>query len=352
MASEEVLLSVIVPVYNSGDYLRVCLESLVAQDCKGVEYICVDDGSTDGSGEKLDAMAAADKRFRVIHRENGGYGKAMNAGLAVAKGKYIGIVEPDDWVEPCMFSTLWALAEKSGADVVKADYCGESAKYSRPGHKYGRLEEGRVYSPEEVAEVLVGSVAIWAGIYKRDMIEQHGIRFSETPRASYQDLGFGMRTWALAESIVITPQSLYHYREDNPNSSVRRKEEGAWAVLKEVELQQDLFDLLANNKLRRSLLIRRVFHSFRADYRHRICETRAEYLNHCSALLQKLCPMAALERACFSKKEWADLVLWYTAPQEYAARANSQVNMLQRLFSVRKEGGRRVLRVLGLRINL
>jgi len=352
VADEKVSLSVIVPVYNSGDYLQICLESLVAQDCKGVEYICVDDGSTDGSGEKLDALAATDSRFKVIHQENGGYGKAMNAGLAAAKGKYIGIVEPDDWVAEGMFSKLLALAQKSNADMVKGDYCGESVKYSRPGRKYKHLSEDCVYRPEEVAEVLEGSVAIWAGIYKRELIEQHRIRFSETPRASYQDLGFGMRTWALSGSIAITPQSLYHYREDNPNSSVRRMEEGAWAVVKEVELQQDLFEQLADSKTRRSLLIRRVFHSFRADYRHRICETGAEYLEKCSALLQRLCPLPELDKSCFSQKEWRDIVLMYESPHRYAAQANSYVNWLQRLFSVRKESGKRVLRVFGLRINL
>lgn len=352
VAEEEVSLSVIVPVYNSGDYLSVCLESLVAQDCKGIEYICVDDGSTDGSGEKLDTIAAKDARFKVIHQENGGYGKAMNAGLAMAKGRYIGIVEPDDWVAEGMFAKLLALAETHEADMAKADYCGEAETYSHPGRKYiGRSEE-RVYVPEEVQEILEGSVAIWAGIYKRELIEKHHICFSETPRASYQDLGFGMRTWALADKIALTPLSLYHYREDNPNSSVRRKEEGAWAVVREVELQQDLFESLASQQQRRSLLIRRVFHSFRADYRHRICETGEEYLNKCSGLLQKLCPLGELDKSCFKKKEWNDLVLMYESPQQYAAKAKSQVNLLQRIFSVRTETGKKVLRILGFRINL
>lgn len=346
------LVSVIVPVYNSGDYLRVCLDSLAAQDASDIEFICVNDGSTDGSPAELDARAAADPRFRVIHQVNGGYGKAMNAGLAAARGAYIGIVEPDDWVEPDMFSTLLRLIESSGADVAKADYAGETEASSRVGTKYAAYAEGAVFAPVELPEFLLWSPAIWSGLYRRDWLEAHAIRFSETPRASYQDLGFGMRTWAYAQRIVITPRALYHYREDNPNSSVRRMEEGAWAVLRELELQQDLFDSIPKeDTLRRSLLLRRAFHSFLADYRKRVADTLEDYLTAYSTLMQKLCPLAELQAACFKKREWHDIQLLYTRPLDFPAESHG-VSVLHRLFSVRREAGKKILRLLGMRFVL
>lgn len=346
-------LSVVVPVYNSGGYLRVCLDSLAAQDCEGIEFICVNDGSTDGSPDELDAQSAADSRFRVIHQPNGGYGKAMNAGMAAARGTYVGIVEPDDWVEPDMFSTLLRLAEESGADIAKADYCGEKELKSRPGRKYADIVEGSVFAPTELPQFLLGSPAIWSGIYRREWLIERGIRFSETPRASFQDLGFGMRTWALANRIVITPRSLYHYREDNPNSSVRRMEEGAWAVVREVELQQDLFDSIpAEDCVRRSLLLRRVFHSFQADYRKRISETLPDYLTSCSELMQRLCPLEELVPSCFRKREWHDVQLLYRRPLDYPYLRKGGTSTMQRIFSIRKEGGKRCLRLFGLRFIL
>jgi glycosyltransferase involved in cell wall biosynthesis len=85
-SSTGVQVSVLVPVFNTGKCLQRCLDTLSAQDCEGIEFICVDDGSTDQSGSILDRHAASDKRFRVIHQPNGGYGKAMNLGLSAARG--------------------------------------------------------------------------------------------------------------------------------------------------------------------------------------------------------------------------------------------------------------------------
>ena len=102
--------SVLVPVYNVKKYLRQCLDSLAAQTLDGIEFICIDDGSTDGCSEILDAYAEKDERFRVIHKENSGYGASMNVGLRAARGEYIGIVESDDFADAEMFAALYDVA--------------------------------------------------------------------------------------------------------------------------------------------------------------------------------------------------------------------------------------------------
>ena len=88
-------LSVLVPIYNVEKYLSVCLDSLINQTLTDIEIICIDDGSTDSSSKILKEYQQKDKRIRVITQENSGYGSAMNCGLILAEGEYIGILESD-----------------------------------------------------------------------------------------------------------------------------------------------------------------------------------------------------------------------------------------------------------------
>lgn len=103
------LISVIVPVYNVEKYLDQCIASLVGQTYENLEIILVDDGSPDGSPEICDAWAAKDSRIRVIHKENGGAGLARNVGLEAARGKLIGFIDSDDYIEPHMYAHLQSL---------------------------------------------------------------------------------------------------------------------------------------------------------------------------------------------------------------------------------------------------
>ncbi len=343
------VLSVIVPVYNSGAYLRVCMESLVAQDCgAAAEFICVNDGSTDDSPQELEAWAARDSRVRVLHRPNGGYGKAMNDGIGAARGKYIGIAEPDDWVEPHMCSTLLALAEQTQADIIKGSYAEECANSSHAVTRFRGYKEGDIYSPPDIPDFLEGAPGIWTAIYSKAMIDTAGIRFNETPGASFQDLGFFMRTWAAAKSITLTSRVLYHYRKDNPDSSIRRREEGAWALLQEIAQTRDLFDSLAeDDRVRRTILTRRVFHSLAADYKLRVNETLRKWLQACSRLLHQLCPPEMLLPEYFTREEWHDLSILYRQPDKYPRLRKMGASVLQRIFSIRTEGGQRYIRILG-----
>ncbi len=105
-SKERPLVSVIVPVYNIMDCLPRCVHSLTAQTYENLELLLVDDGSTDGTGELCERLAAEDQRIRVFHKENGGSSSARNLGLAEAKGAYVGFVDSDDSVEPDMYERL------------------------------------------------------------------------------------------------------------------------------------------------------------------------------------------------------------------------------------------------------
>lgn len=94
------LVTIIVPVYNTGAYLSPCLESLIAQTHRDLEIILVDDGSTDGSGAICDDFARRDERIKVIHQKNSGVSAARNAGLENASGTYLTFVDADDALLP------------------------------------------------------------------------------------------------------------------------------------------------------------------------------------------------------------------------------------------------------------
>ncbi len=344
-----ILVSVLVPVYNSKTSLQKCLNTLAAQDCQNIEFICVNDGSTDSSGDILEQQAAKDARFRVIHQANGGYGKAMNTGLDAAKGSYIGIVEPDDWVESDMFSRLLKLAQESQADIAKANYCIERKNLSRPNKKFDNQEEGSCHAPADLPEYMLGAPSIWTAIYLADWLKENNIRFAETPGASFQDLGFCVRTWLAARKIAITHYAPYHYWEDNPVSSSRKLEDGAWAAFKELSSLGEYFSRIPQrcSSVRNSLVMR-IFATMRADYRLRIRQTSKSFLLKYSHLLNDFFPLETLNPAAFTKNEWHDLQLVYQTPLLFPRKSKTRVNFLQRLLSCREEAGYRVIRVLGM----
>ena len=346
-------LSVLIPVYNTGNLLEPCLRTLSAQDVEGIEFVCIDDGSTDGSAAVLDAWAARDSRFRVLHLPNGGYGKAMNRALDEARGEWVGIVEPDDTIEPTMYPHLMELAARTSAPIVKGSYTIVRGVSSIPAGKFATLPPGTELPPTAVADYILGNPSIWSGIYRRSWLQEHGIRFSETPGAAYQDLGFGIRTWVAAGSICLTPAGAYHYREDNPNSSIRKMDEGAWNALREFELQEDVFATLPPAATdRRNILVRRILHTLQADYRLRVSTRIPEYLAAYSTLLNRFFPLHTLQAGAFKKREWHDLQLIYNAPQQYPNRRRGNVSWLQRIYSCRREAGHRVLRLCGFTIHL
>lgn len=225
--------SVIVPVYNVQKYLRQCLDSIVNQTLKEIEIICVDDGSTDSSGKILDEYVNKDSRIRVIHKENSGYGNSMNIGFDAARGEYIGILESDDYAESTMYDSLYRIAHEADLDVVKSSFY---FYYSIPEEKNEKHEiVSKIlakkticpisYFPEKMEMVEFYNIkpTIWSALYKNTFIKENGIRFLETPGASYQDAGFNFKVMALAEKVQLLQEAYVHYRQDSENSSINSK---------------------------------------------------------------------------------------------------------------------------------
>ena len=222
--TEKILVSLLVPVFNVEKYLSEALDSALGQTMESIEIICIDDGSTDSSGHILDTYAAREPRVIVKHRVNMGYGSAMNLGLEQARGEYIAILEPDDFLDKHMLADLYHLAEEYKLDFVKSDFAmieGEPGAYQKsPTHIYWqKAMYGKILSYQEKKELFRGYVAHWACLYRRSFLEKNHIRFNETPGASYQDTGFWFLTMALSERVYLHDGCYYHYRQDNPEAS-------------------------------------------------------------------------------------------------------------------------------------
>lgn len=214
--------SVIVPVYNVEKYLRKCLDSIIDQTLDDIEIICVDDGSSDLCPQILDEYARKEKRMRVIHKTNAGYGNAMNVGFSIAQGKYIGIVESDDYILPGMYEALFSRAQQYDLDVIKSDY------YLFWGDIHIRKPESgipydQVLGSADRKAFFECSIANWSGLYKRGFLVKHQIRHNETPGASYQDIGFWVQTMAMAKKVMWFDQAFYMYRQDNPQQSIKNR---------------------------------------------------------------------------------------------------------------------------------
>ena len=213
-------LSILVPIYNVERYLAQCLDSLVGQTLQNLEIICINDGSTDSSLAIIKKYQKQDHRIKLIDKPNTGYGDSMNQGLKKAKGKYIGILEPDDWIEPNAFEVLVNTAEEFQADVVKANYYKFSKNSASRTSENTSQNSRQVVSAETYSKLFQFAPAIWSAIYRREFLKEKGIAFLPTPGASYQDLGFAFKVWATASKVVLLQDAFVHYRTDNTDSSV------------------------------------------------------------------------------------------------------------------------------------
>lgn len=221
-------ISIVVPVYNVEKFLKQCIDSALTQTLKDIEIICVDDGSTDSSGAILDEYTANDSRVIVIHKENGGYGRAMNAGLECACGEYFCILESDDFMMPDTCETLYNAAKHFDADVVRSDYFDYRTKNGKINLVTKQMSTDysyyyRLICPNIEKEVYSFVMHNWTGIYKLSFLNDKKIRYNTTPGASYQDNGFFFQVFSQTDRLVYIPRPFYCYRIDNPGSSIHDK---------------------------------------------------------------------------------------------------------------------------------
>ena len=208
------LISIIVPAYNIQPYLSRCLESLCRQTYSNLEVIVVDDGSTDGTGNLLDAWAAQDTRIIALHQPNSGVTRARLSGLKYAAGNYIGFVDGDDIAEPDMFEMLFSDAKTYHADIA---HCGYQMVFP-DGHIDFYHGTGKILEQDHekgVIDLLEGTriePGLWNKLYHRSLIE----RLMQDPRMDdeiriNEDLLMNFLLFSYAQKSVFHDECKYHY---------------------------------------------------------------------------------------------------------------------------------------------
>ena len=201
--------SVIIPVYGVERWLPECMDSLINQTLKEIEIICVDDGSPDNCGAILDEYAKKDNRVKVIHQKNGGVQRARNAGLDVATGEYIALVDSDDYVELNTYEIAYKYAKNDNVDVLH--FGNRVFDDGNDNHENCLdLSDRPVISLKEYWENEYG-VFVWDNLFKSEIIQNDKIRFIPGIRPA-DDTCFTYSAMGRAKRVKSIPAKFYNYR--------------------------------------------------------------------------------------------------------------------------------------------
>lgn len=203
------LVSIIVPVYNVGDCVLRCLDSLKKQIYEKLEFIIVDDGSTDESAKICDEFAKREKRARVFHKKNGGLSSARNYGIKRAKGEFICLVDSDDYVREEFVNRMVEVALNSEVDIVVCGYNGEIPKAETVTGKEATI---KLLTQQNNIEIIACNK-----MYRRELFND--VLYPEG--LNYEDNLTTYKLLSKAWRVVYEPESLYKYVE-RPGSIVNK----------------------------------------------------------------------------------------------------------------------------------
>lgn len=233
------LVSVIIPVCNVEKYLAQCLESICSQTHRELEVICLNDGSKDGSLAILREFEARDSRVIVVDKPNEGYGATCNRGLEMAHGAWVSVVEPDDWIDPVMYECMLSRAALVDVpvDIVKCpwidvhDWDDPDTQYEQQCVLAHRLPNTtRPVTLADLPIMVEQHPSIWSAIYRRDFLNEYGIRFVPYPGAGWADNPFLIEVFCQARAIMTFDEAFYHYRCDLPGATYNHKKDAAVAL--------------------------------------------------------------------------------------------------------------------------
>lgn len=219
-----VKVSIIMPVYNSQNYLRRAVDSIMEQAFEDFELIMINDGSSDKSGDICDAYKERYSNIRVVHKENGGICSARNAGLKIARGEYVGFCDNDDKFLPCLLKDNYVLAKCNNVDLMR---------YSKI--KRVEREDGRIWETQSLLQDMFINKdefykhyqnirredTVWTALYRREVIEKYNIRFDERIKYGTEDLNFNLRFLMHCQRIGFNSNPYYLWTQRDARSTSR-----------------------------------------------------------------------------------------------------------------------------------
>ncbi|MCQ2603527.1 MAG: glycosyltransferase [Spirochaetia bacterium] len=231
--------SVIIPVYNTAEYLPQCLDSVVNQTLQEIEIICVDDGSTDSSLEILREYAKKDNRITVITQENLHAGVARNAGFTVAKGEYVYFMDSDDLCSEFLLAKTVELADKNKADIVAFN----GVKFFEDGTEIDRTEinpkrinkKNNVFNYKDCPKNILQTInpTPWNKLFNASFIRNNNLYFE--PISTQNDITFAAVALARAKRISYTTEKFYRYRWGQAGTITSTKAKNIMNIVKALE---------------------------------------------------------------------------------------------------------------------
>ncbi len=302
--------SILVPCYNVEQYVEECLNSLLRQTLSELEIICINDGSTDNTGSILQHFQSSDQRIKIIDKKNTGYGDSMNIGLDNCHGEYVGIVEPDDFIDDSMYHDLYTRAKQFRLDQVRAGYFLYMNGKDISEHLLPDIPKEKVFSPKENTRIFLHAPAIWASIYNLDWLNRNHIRFLPTPGASYQDRSFSFKTLYCADRFMMVNKAYLHYRQ-HANNSVKSSNKIYCISQEWEEIFNFIFGTPPYSTDVQNILIPLSLKTFRSNYKRLNPKYRNEFLKSCAhfysqfdivdSLARSLSPLDKLEYQIITK---------------------------------------------------
>lgn len=228
------LLSIIVPVYNTEKYLRECLDSIIKQTCDSIEIILINDGSTDGSGMIMQEYKQKyPDLIRVINQENHGIGYTRNKGIGLANGKYITFIDSDDTIENDYCERMCEKAEAESLDMVVCDFYEVDEKsHEKKCIDLLHFEKTDIkHSPELIFEI---NSSPWNKVYRTELVKESGVRFPE--ELKYEDAVYLLKFMGICNSIGKVDKPLVNYliRVGSQTTSMNKKVFDIFQVLEEI----------------------------------------------------------------------------------------------------------------------
>ena len=286
--SNKIAVSVIIPITTTETYLARCLDSVLAQTLHNIEVILVTI-SSDVPSSLCAKYPVQDSRIKILNKRGVGYGAAFNAGLAVATGEYIAFVDSCDWLEPEMYEVLYEIASDQKVDVVHClSYIDKDSDNQRISNPFANinLKERQRYVNEKsdykfyVPILLFYSEDLYKTIYKKSLLTDNQIKFSEKPGSNSQNLGFTFLVFCHMVSFYIHEAPLYHL---NPKRSYFT-DKSFTTALQSVDEYYYIKKLIEQRELEDKYIGKRYLHIAMAKiFRH----IRHRYLVHCKTISQK-----------------------------------------------------------------
>ncbi len=231
MENSNIKVSVIMPIYNAGEYLERAISDVLSQTLREIEIICIDDGSTDGSLALVKRMQEADARVRILTETNAGPSIARNKGISRARGEYIIFLDADDFYENTLLESLYTLAVKDELDmaVVKFDlYNCHQDKFTTPieEKRASIFTPGAVVSKNEFPDFILESTTgyVWNKLFSTEFVREKGLAFDPEIYV-FEDVYFVCAALSLAERVGRVDATLIHHRvySDQSRAKLFRK---------------------------------------------------------------------------------------------------------------------------------